>query len=37
MHAQYYLKQFYSLLGFAAEGRPFQEARMKHIQMVRAL
>lgn len=37
IHAQYYLKDFYSSLGFAKKGKPFQEARIKHIKMVRAL
>ena len=37
IHAQYYLKEFYSGLGFVGKGKPFQEACIQHIQMVRAL
>ena len=34
MNAQYYLKEFYEYLGFEAEGKPFEEAGIKHIKMV---
>jgi len=34
MHAQYYLKTFYSSLGFKERGEIFEEAGIKHIEMV---
>jgi len=33
LHAQYYVKGFYEKLGFKAVGKPFFEARVKHIKM----
>lgn len=34
MHAQYYLNKFYSELGFVDRGEIFDEAGIKHIEMV---
>lgn len=34
MNAQYYLKNFYSDLGFEPTGEPFEEAGIKHIKMI---
>ena len=34
MYAQYYLKTFYSTLGFKERGKVFDEAGIKHIEMV---
>ena len=34
MHAQYYLKKFYSNLGFKEQGEIFEEAGIKHVEMV---
>jgi len=34
MHAQYYLKNFYSDFGFIERGEIFDEAGIKHIEMV---
>lgn len=34
MYAQYYLKDFYSDLGFKEKGEIFEEAGIKHIEMV---
>ena len=34
MNAQYYLKDYYSKLGFITKGKPFFEAKLKHIKMV---
>lgn len=33
MNSQYYLKGYYSKLGFKARGKPFMEAGIKHIKM----
>ena len=32
-NSQYYLVSFYEQFGFKAQGRPFQEAGIKHIKM----
>jgi len=34
LHAQYYVKDFYKKLGFKIVGKPFTEAKIKHIKMV---
>lgn len=33
MNAQYYLFEYYTSLGFVPKGKPFIEARIKHIKM----
>ncbi len=33
MNAQYYLFEYYKSLGFVPKGKPFMEARIKHIKM----
>ena len=37
MNAQYYLKDFYSGIGFKEEGQAFNEAGIKHIKMEYAI
>ncbi|MBI4200969.1 MAG: GNAT family N-acetyltransferase [Chloroflexi bacterium] len=37
LHAQSYVKEFYSCRGYQEEGEPFLEAGIQHIQMSKAL
>lgn len=33
LHSQYYIKDLYKKLGFRIRGKPFMEAKMKHVEM----
>jgi predicted GNAT family N-acyltransferase len=37
LNAQYRLRAFYKLAGFKSVGRPFSDAGMKHVQMIKDL